>query len=104
MSKLLAHQIPLPDNTPAFIEGAKSHAGEWAFIDADVDGGSLAVERDVGNGTFVAYPDSPIAADGGFEFRLTGGAVRLTNTGGGATSTARVGLCAEGNRPVRHAL
>lgn len=57
-------------------------AGTWS--------GSLAVQWVDGGGTATAFPDSPLTANGGFEFIAPSGLIQFVMTGTSATTRIQV--------------
>ncbi|MAQ82266.1 MAG: hypothetical protein CMH12_03425 [Maritimibacter sp.] len=52
-----------------------------AAVVIDAGSGSIAIEADQGDGTFVAIPDSPFSADAVFHLRIANLRLRFTVTG-----------------------
>ncbi|MFC4672054.1 hypothetical protein ACFO5X_26130 [Seohaeicola nanhaiensis] len=53
-----------------------------ALVVIDAGGGTVAIDVDLGDGTFVAIPDSPFSADTAFHLEVASGRFRFTPSGG----------------------
>lgn len=58
------------------------HFVEPALVGIDANGGSVVIEMDMGDGTFIAIPDSPFTADQVFRLEVALGRFRFTPSGG----------------------
>lgn len=52
-----------------------------ALVSIDANGGSVAIEQDMGDGTWIALPDSPYSADTVFHLEVAQGRFRFTPSG-----------------------
>tara|TARA_R100000808_G_scaffold22231_1_gene48229 strand:- start:289 stop:537 length:249 start_codon:yes stop_codon:yes gene_type:complete len=54
----------------------------------DANGGSMAIEANMGDGTWIALPDSPYSADTVFRLEVSGTQFRFTPSGGATVAVS----------------
>ncbi|MAY85592.1 MAG: hypothetical protein CML02_02540 [Pseudooceanicola sp.] len=74
--------MPKFNDTQVFpLDGVYGQKESPAMVVINAGSGSVAIEADMGDGTWIAIPDSPFAADTVFHLEIGNGRFRFTPSG-----------------------
>ena len=79
--------MPKFNDTQVFpLDGVYGQKDSPAMVVVDAGGGSLAIEADMGDGTWIGIPGSPFTEDTAFHLSIGNGRFRFTPAEGAAYS------------------